>query len=99
MGSKSPEIPSSIDVSNLLSVSLYIKLTFAPLISKPAPSACPEFDAFEAKTILRSLISTTVELIVVVVPLTSKSPRIITFPVISPSPEGSIINSEGTLKV
>ena len=78
---------------------LYINSALTPPILKPPPSACEEFVAFEATTIILSLMSTTVELIVVVVPSTCKSPKIITLPVISPCPEGSIVNVEGTFKV
>ena len=90
-------IPS--DDSNVLLASLYINLAFAPDISKPAPSACNEFEALEANTIILSLMSTTLELIVVVIPSTIKPPLIITVPLSSPCPAGSIVNEAGVYKV
>ena len=98
-GIKFPEIPIPIDELNVLLVSLYINLTFAPDISKPPPSACAEFNELEANTIILSLMSTTLELIVVVVPRTCKLPLICTSPVLFPCDAGSIINDAGVYKV
>ena len=51
--------------------------------------------AESARTIFLSLIETVVELIVVVVPSTCRSPRMITLPVLSPTPAGSIVKLAG----
>ena len=76
-----------------------MNLAFAPDISKPAPSASNEFEALEANTIILSLMSSTLELIVVVVPRTCKLPLIITSPVLLLCPIGSIVNDAGVYKV
>ena len=49
----------------------------------------------DASVRLRSSIVTIVELIVVVVPATWRSPAITTVPVLSPIPAGSIVNVDG----
>ena len=98
-GIRFPEIPIPSDALNVLLVSLYINLAFAPDISKPPPSACAEFNELEANTIILSLMSTTLELIVVVVPRTCKLPLICTSPVLFPWAAGSIVNDAGVYKV
>ena len=58
-----------------LSDESYVKVALAPATVRPAPSACEAFVALPASVRLTSSISTEVELIVVVVPLTSRLPR------------------------
>ena len=61
----------------------------------PAPSAWLESWAESARTIFLSLTVTVVELTIVSVPSTCKSPLIITLPVLSPTAAGSIIKVSG----
>ena len=79
-------------------VAAYVNVAFAPSIVIPAPSAAAALLAESAKTIVLSLIESVVELIVVVVPSTCKSPAIITFPVLSPTAAGSIVKLAGPAK-
>ena len=60
---------------HLSSEESYVKVALAPATVRPAPSACEAFAALPASVRLTSSISTEVELIVVVVPLTSRLPR------------------------
>ena len=65
----------------------------------PAPSKIKSLVAVVPIPILKSAISTTEELIVVVVPSTYKSPLILTAPVLFPIADGSIVISEGPVIV
>ena len=61
----------------------------------PAPSAAASLAAPSATWIFRSLTVTVVELIIVWVPSTWRSPLITTVPVLSPTPAGSIFKVAG----
>jgi hypothetical protein len=65
----------------------------------PAPSRSKLVPTVVAIPTWASAISTIVELIVVVVPSTYKSPLILTEPVLLPIAAGSIISSEGPVMV
>jgi hypothetical protein len=65
----------------------------------PAPSRRRLFDIVVAIPTLKSANSIVVELITVSVPSTYKSPLILTTPVLSPTPAGSIISSAGPVMV
>ena len=71
---------------------------FDPSTVIPAPFAAAASAAPLASTIFLSSTVRVVELIVVVVPSTCKSPAITTFPVLSPCAEGSMVNVSGPLK-
>ena len=67
--------------------------------SRPAPSARESLVAVDAIPTTKSAISTAVEFSVVCVPSTMKSPLTLSVPVLSPTPDGSIVISEGPLIV
>ena len=79
-------------------VAAYVNVAFAPSIVIPAPSAAAASAAESAKTMFLSLTERVVELIVVVVPSTCKSPAMITLPVLSPTAAGSIVKLAGPAK-
>ena len=70
-----------------------------PDTSIPAPYVCGVLVALLANNIVWSLISNTEELIIVLLPSIWRPPLIITNPVLSPWPAGSIINVEGVVKL
>jgi hypothetical protein len=72
---------------------------FSEPIPIPAPSSKKLVPTVVAIPTLKSASSIVVELMTVSVPSTYKSPLILTIPVLSPTPAGSIINSEGPVMV
>ena len=81
--------------SQLVVACVYVILALAPPTVIPAPLASELSAASDAILKLRSSIATVVELIVVCVPSTCKSPAITTLPVLSPTAAGSIVNTAG----
>ena len=81
--------------AHLSGVASYVILALAANTVIPAPSAWLESWAESARTMFLSLTVTVVELTIVSVPSTCRSPLIITLPVLSPTAAGSMIKVSG----
>ena len=84
--------------SQLVVLCTYVIVALAPSTVIPAPLAAELFAAPLASVMFRSSMSSVVELIVVCVPSTCRSPAITTVPVLSPCVAGSIVNVAGPLR-